>query len=514
MPLKETLKNIFYKPRVSRLLIDFLAWSISIGAMLIWRVSTEKFIVLQYVTMFFYVYLLWTFVAYFWGKYQQVKEEKFFSEIIIISIVSIITFGTVYIGIVIDIIDFKIYSQYVAIWVVIGMIILNYLFVLLYHGYRYAANVDEIYPEIEPRAAAKVQREPHKIDENSIEEINDAILQYGDEKVLKFLSQYIDLESSNTKIIATTRLTNFSILRKYNYDVILNLAKLNSIRGINRIFCTINQKLPDNGLFCCNFETIEMMTNKIRQKFPPVIRQIALCFFFIKKRILPKILLTSRLYFDITKGKKRTFSKTEVFGRLYYCGFEIVEEYNDNSLCWIIARRASQPKPQSNKRYDFIIKLPRVGKNGEIIYYYKMRTMYPYAEYLQKYVYEKCGTDDIGKAKDDIRITDWGRIFRRFWIDELPMILNLIKGDLKIVGVRPLSKTFFETYPEYLQQKRIKTKPGLVPPFYYDLPKTTQAIFDSEERYIDQYLKSPVWTDIKYFFVAMWNIIVKKARSH
>ena len=140
--------------------------------------------------------------------------------------------------------------------------------------------------------------------------------------------------------------------------------------------------------------------------------------------------------------------------------------------------------------------------------------MYPYAEYLQKYVYEKSGTDEIGKAKDDIRITSWGRVFRKIWIDELPMIFNLLKGNVKIVGVRPLSKTFFDTYPEDLQQKRIQTKPGLVPPFYYDLPKTSQEIYASEERYIDAYLKSPITTDIKYLFVAMWNIIVKKARSH
>ena len=514
MTLQNILKNIFYKPRISRLLIDFFAWFISVGAMLIWRISAEKFIVHQYAAMFFYVYLLWTFVAYFWGKYQRVEQKKFFNEIVMISIVSIITFGAIYLAIVIDIIDFKIYSKYVAIWVASGMIILNYLFVLLYHGYRYAANIDEVFPIVKPRDEIKVLKEPHKIDENSIEEIREAILQYGDENLLKFLSQYIDLESSNTKVIASTTFVNFKMLRKYQYDAIINLAKLNSIRGINKILSTINQKLPDDGLFCCNFRTIEMMKNRIKRDFPPVIRQIALCYFFIQKRVFPKIFLTNRLYFDITKGRKRTFSKTEIFGRLYYCGFEVVDEYSDNSFGWVVARRISLPQPQTNKIYGLIIKLPRIGKNSDTIYYSKMRTMYPYSEYLQKYVYEKCGTDDIGKAKDDIRITNWGRIFRKFWLDELPMIFNLIKGELKIVGVRPLSKTFFDTYPEYLQQKRIKTKPGLVPPFYYDLPKTTQEIYDSEERYIDQYLKSPIITDIKYFFVAMWNIIVKKARSH
>jgi len=515
MALKNILKSIFYKPHLNRFLIDFFAWFISIGIMVIWRVSAEKFIVGQYVTMFLHVFLLWTFVAYFCGKYQHFEQKKFFNEIILISTISVITFGVIYVGIAFEMIDFKLYSKYVAIWVVLGMIILNYLFISIYHAYRYAASMDDFYPKILKRDEVKVLEAPYKLDESSIEEIRETILQYGDENLLKFISQYIDLESSNTKILASTTFTNFKMLRKYRYDAVINLAKLNTIRGINKILCTLNQKLPDDGLFCCNFRTIEMMQDYIRRNYPPVIRQIALCAFFIQKRILPKMFLTSRIYFDITKGKKRTFSKTEIFGRLYYCGFEVVDEYSDNSFGWVVARRTSLPQPYSQKKlYGFIIKLPRIGKNGEVIYFYKMRTMYPYAEYLQKYVYEKCGTDDIGKAKNDIRITDWGRTFRKFWIDELPMIYNLLRGDLKIVGVRPLSKTFFETYPEYLQQKRIKTKPGLVPPFYYDLPKTTQEIYDSEERYIDQYLKSPFLTDIKYFFTAMWNIFVKKARSH
>ena len=514
MSTKQKLKNIFYKPRVSRLLLDFFAWFFSVGLMFIWRITSDKFIVYQYITMFCEVFLLWVVVAYFCQRYRRPKRNDILNELFLLSVTSLITFGMIYYGIFTDFIDFKLYSKYVAIFVVIGMIILNHIFVLLYHGYRYAANIDEVYPQIKTRTTAEILHEPYKIDENSIKEIKDAVLQYSDEKTLNFLSQHIDFESSNTKVIASTVLTDFKILRKYRYDEIVNISKLNSIRGINKIFCFINQKLPDNGLFCCNFQTIEMMSNEIRKNYPPVIREIMLCYFFIQKRILPKIFFTNRLWFDITKGKKRTFSKTEILGRLYYCGFEIVEEYNSDSICWIIARRISQPQLQKNKLYGLFIKLPRIGKNGKTIYYYKMRTMYPYAEYLQKYVYETSGTDDIGKAKNDIRITSWGRIFRKFWIDELPMIFNLFKGDLKIVGVRPLSKAFYETYPEYLQQKRIKTKPGLIPPFYYDLPQTSQEIYDSEERYIDAYLKSPIITDIKYLFVAMYNIIVKKARSH
>jgi len=102
---------------------------------------------------------------------------------------------------------------------------------------------------------------------------------------------------------------------------------------------------------------------------------------------------------------------------------------------------------------------------------------------------------------------------RKVWLDELPMLVNVLKGDMKIVGVRPLSKHYFELYTEELKQMRIKTKPGLIPPFYVDMPKTLEEIMESEMKYLIAYKKNPLFTDIKYFFGAFYNIAFKRARS-
>jgi lipopolysaccharide/colanic/teichoic acid biosynthesis glycosyltransferase len=139
--------------------------------------------------------------------------------------------------------------------------------------------------------------------------------------------------------------------------------------------------------------------------------------------------------------------------------------------------------------------------------------MHPYAEYLQEYVYQKHDLQDGGKFKDDFRISTVGRIMRRLWIDELPSLINLFKGDLKIVGVRPLSRHYFSLYSKELQEKRTRYRPGLVPPFYVDNPKTLDEIMASENKYLDAYAKHPLWTDIKYLFVAAYNIIFKRYRS-
>ena len=294
-----------------------------------------------------------------------------------------------------------------------------------------------------------------------------------------------------------------------------DLTLLNDAKGINRRFCIVNQKLPDDGLYVCCYRPQEYIKQKIQARYPkPLNRIIYTCYFFWK-RVVPRLLVTSRLYYDVTKGRKRMLSKTEVYGRLYYCGFEVDECITMGHIDYIFAHRHSQPYPQEQiKVYGPLIKLRRVGKNGDYVYIYKFRTMHPYAEYIQKYVFDQRGGMDIAdKSNDDWRITTWGRFMRRYWLDELPMVLNWVRGDVKLVGVRPLSQTMFNNYPPALQEKRTRCKPGLIPPFYIDHPKTFDELFASEDKYLDAYLQHPVRTDIRYFFLTVRSILFKGMHS-
>jgi lipopolysaccharide/colanic/teichoic acid biosynthesis glycosyltransferase len=160
-----------------------------------------------------------------------------------------------------------------------------------------------------------------------------------------------------------------------------------------------------------------------------------------------------------------------------------------------------------------MVRLKRIGKNGKVIKVLKMRTMHPYAEYLQDYMYKMHNLTEGGKFDFDFRVSTQGKIMRKLWIDELPMLFNWIKGDLKLVGVRPISEHYFNLYDKEVREKRIKYKPGLVPPFYADLPKTLKEIQESEMRYLKAYEEKPFRTDWKYFWKAMYNIVIKRARS-
>ena len=94
----------------------------------------------------------------------------------------------------------------------------------------------------------------------------------------------------------------------------------------------------------------------------------------------PKLKLTKKLYFALTKGKNRTFHRVEILGRLFHAGFEVVYENTAHGEFRVIARKVKQPITVGVPSSSPIAKLQRVGKNGKIITVYKFRTMYSYSE--------------------------------------------------------------------------------------------------------------------------------------
>jgi len=332
-------------------------------------------------------------------------------------------------------------------------------------------------------------------------------------KLSNFINLYFDLSSSSNYLTSISDQINLENLTFGKFSSILNLKKVNDIRYINKFFETVNTILPNSGLYLGKVVTYPNRRSAILKKYPLILNKIIYFFDYIFSRVLPKIPIAKKLYFHLTKGKGRVISRAEVYGRLYSCGFEIIDERTINHSLFFVAKKIKDPYYDQNPTYAPVISLNRIGKNGKIIKVYKLRTMHPFSEYLQEYVYNRNELQEGGKIKNDFRISPEGRIFRKFWIDEIPMLINIFKGEMKLVGVRPLSKHFYSLYDEDLQQKRIKNKPGFIPPFYVDLPKTMSEIMESERKYLELYDKSPFLTDVKYFFMAFKNVLFKGARS-
>jgi exopolysaccharide biosynthesis polyprenyl glycosylphosphotransferase len=104
----------------------------------------------------------------------------------------------------------------------------------------------------------------------------------------------------------------------------------------------------------------------------------------------------------------------------------------------------------------------RMGYNKRRFNFYKFRTMMKDAEKKQKeieYLNEVSGP--VFKIKDDPRVTKIGKILRKTSIDELPQLINVLTGDMSLVGPRPLPVRDYLLFEESWQKRRLSVRPGI-----------------------------------------------------
>jgi lipopolysaccharide/colanic/teichoic acid biosynthesis glycosyltransferase len=105
---------------------------------------------------------------------------------------------------------------------------------------------------------------------------------------------------------------------------------------------------------------------------------------------------------------------------------------------------------KSTGKGPVVFKQPRAGKDGKEFTLYKFRTM-------------KVGVEPFGaspKSQEDLRLTKVGKFLREHSLDELPQLFNIFKGDMSIVGPRPLYLSQMAEWDQQ-QKKRLSVKPGL-----------------------------------------------------
>ena len=144
-----------------------------------------------------------------------------------------------------------------------------------------------------------------------------------------------------------------------------------------------------------------------------------------------------------------------------------------------------------------IFKQERIGRGGSIFIFYKLRSMYSGAERrLEELIDQNEFDGKAFKIKDDPRITKVGRFIRNTSIDELAQLVNILKGDMSIVGPRPPLPREVEQYDEYERQRFIVT-PGLTC-FWQVYPKRHEISFDDWVALDIKYtVERNLWVDIK-----------------
>ena len=127
----------------------------------------------------------------------------------------------------------------------------------------------------------------------------------------------------------------------------------------------------------------------------------------------------------------------------------------------------------------------RVGRNGRHFRFYKFRSMIVNSDKLKQELLARNESSDgiIFKMKRDPRITRVGRVIRKFSIDELPQLFNVLKGDMSLVGPRPPLPNEVEKYT-LEDRKRLHVIPGLTCLWQVsgrsDIPFTDQVKLDME----------------------------------
>lgn len=131
----------------------------------------------------------------------------------------------------------------------------------------------------------------------------------------------------------------------------------------------------------------------------------------------------------------------------------------------------------------------RVGRDGVIFPFIKLRSMIPNAEAKLHTVLDQNEMDGpVFKIKDDPRITRIGKFIRKTSIDELPQLINILRGDMSIVGPRPPLPREVEQYDEH-ELQRLYVTPGLTC-YWQTQPNRNRLSFDEwlelDLRYIDE----------------------------
>ena len=180
-------------------------------------------------------------------------------------------------------------------------------------------------------------------------------------------------------------------------------------------------------------------------------------------------------------------------------------------LCWLYAIVAIAIK-LDDPCGPVVFKQVRVGRDGRVFQMYKFRSMVTDAETRLAQLLERNEkTGPVFKLHDDPRVTRVGRVIRKVSLDELPQFVNVLKGDLSVVGPRPALPREVAEYTDRDRQ-RLSVKQGLTC-FWQVQPNRDDITFDEwvglDLRYIRE---CGPWVDLKV--IARTVVCVVAGRGH
>jgi lipopolysaccharide/colanic/teichoic acid biosynthesis glycosyltransferase len=156
----------------------------------------------------------------------------------------------------------------------------------------------------------------------------------------------------------------------------------------------------------------------------------------------------------------------------------------------------------------------RIGKDKKEFRIYKFRSMYKNAEQIHEQMKKEYGCTEVSfKLKDDPRVTKVGKVIRKYNIDELPQLVNVLKGDMSLVGPRPLPTYEFEDEQKKYGDKyrlRYEVPQGLT--CYWQLSSRAEVDFSDRMQMDVIYVgERSFWGDIKLILLTFVYAFTGKA---
>lgn len=151
----------------------------------------------------------------------------------------------------------------------------------------------------------------------------------------------------------------------------------------------------------------------------------------------------------------------------------------------------------------------RVGRNGRFFKIYKFRSMYMDAEERKKELMDKNEMNGLMfKMTDDPRITKVGKFIRKTSLDEFPQFINVLKGDMSLVGTRPPTVDEYKQYATY-HKRRLSAKPGITGLWQVSGRNSIENFEDVVKLDIEYIDNWSIWLDIKIILKTV-GVIFKK----
>lgn len=305
-------------------------------------------------------------------------------------------------------------------------------------------------------------------------------------------------------------------------SMIVGQVDLNSVKRLNSFLRGIADTLQTGGYCIVHYKPLEFELEKIKQGSTSFTYPFKYLKHLLWFRALPKSRWLSKLYFSPPfawidtlrgRGQRRSMARAEAWGRLFFHGMQVLDEVTKGEHAYVIAEKVAPPSTKTMPTYHSIVALYKMGLNGNMIRLHKIRSMYPFSEFLQKHLYQMHGLTNTGKFKNDFRLTEYGPFIRKYWIDEIPGIYDWLRGDVKLVGMRATSPHYLSLYPREVIELYFLVKPGLVPPIFDEKTTGFEQIVEIERKYLESYLQNPIKTDLLYFWYTFRDIFIRKVRS-